>query len=315
MSRIDPSDNCSHRYQAFGLRIDSDLLLPELPGDPSSSVLPADVWIRRRELESVVGPDEPAAFRFGDAEALLSWRDVGDFRVRDGRAIDYAPREGVDAALTSLPLLGPVMGVLLQSRGLLTLHGSAIALENGVAIFLGDKGAGKSTTAATLIQAGKTLLTDDIVAVDSRPEPRLYPAYPQVKLTREAEISIGVAAQPMARPHPAFEKTRLLIDAPFDPAPRPPAAAFVLDRGSEFALAPLTGADALMALMRFSYATRFGQAFIHGRTAAAHMRQCADLARQIPIQRLTVPNGLDRLRALPEWLEGRLADLAGELAR
>lgn len=313
MSRIDPSDDCSHRYQAFGVHIDSDLLLPELP--TSSSVLPADVYIRRGDLESVLGPGEASAFRFGDREAILSWRDVGDFRVRGGRAIDYAPREGVDAALTSLPLLGPVMGVLLQYRGLLTLHGSAIALNNGVAIFLGDKGAGKSTTAATLIQAGKTLLTDDIVAVETGRTSRLHPAYPQVKLTLEAEISIGVAAQPMARPHPAFEKTRLLIDAPFDPQPRSPAAAFVLERGNDFALAPLAGADGLMALMRFSYATRFGRALVHGRTAAAHLHQCADLARQIPVQRLTVPNGLDRLRALPVWLESRLADLAREPAR
>lgn len=315
MSRIDPSDDCPRRYQAFGLHIDSDLVLPELPGEPSPRRAAADVRIRRGEVECILEADEPAAFRFADDQALLSWRDVGDFRVRDGAVIDYAPREGVDPALTSLPLLGPVMGVLLQSRGLLTLHGSAIALDNGVAIFLGDKGAGKSTTAATLVQAGKALLTDDIVAIEGGPPPRLHPAYPQVKLTREAETAIAVAAQPMARPHPDFEKTRLLIEAPFDPAPRPPAVAFVLQRGSAFALAPLAGADALMALMRFSYATRFGRALIHGRTAAAHLRQCADLARRIPVQRLTVPNGLERLQGLPVWLEGRLADLAAEPAR
>jgi hypothetical protein len=312
MSRIDPPALSGRRYRAFGLCIDSDLALPELPVDTGSAS--ADVWIRRGEVESVLGPGDPAAFRFEDDDALLSWREVGDFRVRNGRAIDYAPRDGVDEALTSLPLLGPVMGVLLQHRGLLTLHGSAIALDNGVAVFLGDKGAGKSTTAATLIQAGKTLLTDDIVAIEGGSPLRLHPAYPQVKLTREAESAIAVCGHTMARPHPAFEKTRLLVDAPFDPAPRAPAAAFVLERGGEFRLTPLTGADALVAMMRFSYATRFGRDLIHGRTAAAHLRQCADLARRIPVQRLTVPNGLERLRALPDWLEAELAALSIEPA-
>jgi hypothetical protein len=207
------------------------------------------------------------------------------------------------------------MGVLLQRRGLLTLHGSAVALDAGTAIFLGDKGAGKSTTAAALIRAGKTLLTDDIVALECGSPPRLYPAFPQVKLTQEANASIALEAAAMARPHPEFEKQLLRLDAPFSAEPQQPSAAFVLERGVEFELHLLDGAAALMALIRFSYATRFGRDLIAGAAAADHLKQCAALSRSIPVCRLVVPNDLAALERLPDWLEAQIAALRAGTAK
>lgn len=306
MSRIEPTPRL-RRYSAFGLRIEADLALPELEPDMGSG--PPDLRIRLGSAPSILDTEAPAAFRFQEDEALLSWRDVGDFRILGRDLIVYQPRAGVDEALVSLPLLGPVMGVLLERRGLLTLHGSAVELSAGVAVFLGDKGAGKSTTAAALVRAGKTLLTDDIVAVDCRGTPRLYPAYPQVKLTEEASASIAVDGEAMARPHPAFEKRRLRLDAPFDPAPREPKAALVLERGAAFALHPLRGAAALTALIRFSYATRFGRDLISGRSAADHLRQCAALSQKISVCRMVVPNDLGALAQLPDWLESEISRL------
>ena len=293
----------------FGLRVEADLALPELKAvtDPAA----IDVRIRRSEVPCILQGNEAAAFRFAADEALLSWRDVGAFRVLGRDLVEYKPREDVDAALVSLPLLGPVMGVLLERRGLLTLHGSAVALSAGVAVFLGDKGAGKSTTAAALIRAGKSLLTDDIVAIDCGSTPVLYPAYPQVKLTHEASGAIAVAAELMDRPHPAFEKNRLRLNAPFDPSPQRPRAALVLERGERFELRSLSGPEALTALMRFSYATRFGRTLMSGKAAADHLRQCAALSRTLAVCRLTVPNDLAALSELPAWLENELRRLGG----
>lgn len=306
MSRVEPQPPL-RRYTAFGLRIASELALPELERGPETGAY--DVRIVRTPTPCVIEDESAAAFRFGPEDAHLSWRDVGDFRIIGRDRIEYWPRPGVDEALVSLPLLGPVMGVLLERRGLLTLHGSAVALSSGVAVFLGDKGAGKSTTAAALIRAGKTLLTDDIVAIDCAASPVLYPAYPQVKLTEEASASIAVVGEAMARPHPAFEKQRVRVDAPFSLAPRRPSAALVLERGEAFGLHPLNGGAALTALIRFSYATRFGRELMSGRSAADHLRQCAALSRKIAVCRLVVPNDLAALAELPAWLEGEVATL------
>lgn len=306
MSRIDPHPPL-RRYRAFGLSIHSDLALPELEAEVGDG--DADLCVRRGDVETILSGDEPAAYQFGDDHAVMSWRDVGDFRLTGTHTIEYSPRADVNMALVNLPLLGPVMGVLLERRGLLTLHGSAVALTSGVAVFLGDKGAGKSTTAAALIRAGKSLLTDDIVAIDCSAGPALYPAYPQVKLTDEANASIVVSGESVARPHPDFEKNRLRLDAPFDSSPRRPTAALVLERGAEFGLHRLAGAEALSALIRFSYATRFGRDLINGASAANHLRQCAALSRQVAVCRLVLPNDLAALAGLAGWLEAELEQL------
>ena len=306
MSRIEPLQP-SWRYVAFGLVIEADFQLQELEPYASDSV--ADVQIMRGAAPTILEGGGAAAYRFEDREAWLSWRDVGDFWIRGLNQIIYRPRPGIEDALVSLPLLGPVMGVLLQRRGLLTLHGSAVALDAGVAVFLGDKGAGKSTTAAALVRAGKTLVSDEIVDLYCGVPPVLYPAFPQVKLTQEASAAIALSAAAMARPHPEFEKRLLRLDAPFNHTPQRPSAAFVLERGVAFALHPLDGAAALTALIRFSYATRFGRDLISGPAAAEHLRQCAALSRSIAVCRLVVPNDLAALKELPNLLEAEVGRL------
>lgn len=305
MSRNDPSES-PFRYAAFGLRIESDLELTELEHDLDRSV-GCDVRIVRSQVPCIIEGSATAAYRFDNNEVILCWRDVGDFRIIGIDRIEYMPRPGVDEALVNLPLLGPVMGAFLERRGVLTLHGSAVALSEGVAIFLGDKGAGKSTTAAVLLRAGKTLLTDDIVAIDCREAPLLHPAFSQLKLTQEASASIKLGAEEMPRPHPEFEKHILRISAPFSLIPRRPHAAFVLERGEAFALERLDGVNALKALMRFSYATRFGRELITGSSAAEHLRQCAALSRSLAVYRLIVPDDLSALCDLPSYLEAEIA--------
>ncbi|TGV75989.1 serine kinase, partial [Mesorhizobium sp. M2D.F.Ca.ET.145.01.1.1] len=96
---------------------------------------------------------------------------------------------------------------LLHQRGLLVLHASAIAVTGRGAIFMGDKGAGKSTTASALIRAGHDLLTDDVVALDlANPnQPMIVPGFPQIKLAADAAAAISLGqAQVRPQVHPAI---------------------------------------------------------------------------------------------------------------
>src|SRR5690606_16473868 len=92
-----------------------------------------------------------------------------------------------------LPLFGPVMACLLHRQGLLVLHGSAVVIDGEAHAFLGDKGSGKSTTAAALIAAGLPLVADDVVALDRLEDGRLAvrAAFPAMKL--DARMMAGFA--------------------------------------------------------------------------------------------------------------------------
>lgn len=302
-------------YSAFGLTLQSDLEMPELRASGPGK---ADVVVERGPVpDAHTHPDESVQFRFreetGAQHDTMAWLEVAAFEVREADRIVYTPADAASDALVSLPLLGPVMSVLLHRRGLLTLHGSAVDVGGTATVFLGDKGAGKSTTAAAMVRAGHDLLTDDIVAIDTARSgrPQVLPAYPQLKLTSSANSGLALSGvEEMPSPHPDFGKHRLLLDSQFRGLARPLGEAVILERGPRLELCRLRGMQAVGALLRFSYVTRFGDRIIRDQAQAVHLRQCVAVANQVRIYRLTVPDDLEGLAYVPELI---LADRAVRL--
>lgn len=296
----------THFYRAFGLLISSELALPELEVARPGS---ADLTIRLARTGRPP-PAVGAAFEFGADAQHLAWNGAGAFLIRGTGEIDIERASGADDRLLALPLLGPVMAMLLHLRGKLVLHASAIAVGGGGAIFLGDKRAGKSTAAAALVRAGHRLLTDDVVAIDPQQtgEQTILPAYPQIKLARDSAEAVDIEAVVEAELHPAIDKRQHRLTGGFSRCGVPAARVYVLQRGAEASVTTLPVQAALVALIRFSYATRFDTASLKGAAAALHLRHCAELARLVGVRRLVVPAGLDRLDELVRLVELDLAE-------
>lgn len=307
-----------HSYRAFGLAIASDLLLPELVPAPAG---PADLTIRLVDTgRAFPAPDAPGTFRFGDEACFLLYPQIGAFRICGPDLIEVEPLPGVDPALIGFPLLGPVMALLLQMRGAFLLHGSALGsgIDGGQAFaFLGDKGAGKSTTAAAFLRAGHALLTDDIIAIEGLEvgAGRISPAFPQVKLTRDASAALAGADLDERPDVPLVrDKQRFLIGSGFAEAGHVPRHFFLLLRGEALAIRHLDPKERMKAFLRFSYGTRFGPAAITPAMAARHARQCAALAHKARAAILTVPHDLARLDEVVAFVEAELA-AAGDAER
>ena len=252
-----PSDGQTMRerryYRAYGLTVASDVALPELepaelePAEPAA----ADILIAIGTIDMPKPSSEAATiFRFEPDRQYLAWHPVGSFLISNASRIDIEPAPGVDDALLAFPLLGPVMALLLHQRGLLVLHASAIAVAGRGAIFMGDKGAGKSTTASALIRAGHHLLTDDVVALHlARPDaPMIVPGFPQIKLAADAAAAISLG-QAEVRPqvHPAIEKMQHRLHGAFSGGAVPASRIFVLERGQRAGIALFTGIAATTA--------------------------------------------------------------------
>jgi hypothetical protein len=311
-----------HLYSAFGLVIASDMALPELvplpaPALPDTPRATPDVVIRLVHTgRAFPPPDTPGTFRFGTTECFLLYPQIGAFRIAAPWLIEVEPRPGVDPALVCFPLLGPVIALLLQARGAFLLHGSALAAGEGqrAFAFLGDKGAGKSTTAAAFLRAGYHLLTDDIIAIEGLENGgagSISPAFPQVKLTRAASDALAGAdlgerpGVPLVR-----DKQRFLVGSGFAAASHAPGHFFLLARGPALALRPLNAKERMKAFLRFSYGTRFGPAAITPAIAASHARACSALATRAEAAILTVPHDLAALDAVIDFVAARMADSA-----
>jgi hypothetical protein len=291
-----------HSYTAYGLGIHSAVPLPELTAAESA----ADVVVRLGNVDGIP-PHARHQERFSAAtegEAHLFWRGAGAFAVRGGREIVVEPAPGVDERVLRLYVVGPALAMLLQQRGLLILHGSAVLVPGGAVAFLAHAGGGKSTTAAAFYARGHGVVADDLVAVSLDAEGAVvFPGFPRLKLWPEVAAYLGEDPDTLSELHPGLAKRGRLVCTGFPRQPPRLQRIYVLEEGEPLALTPLRSAEALVEFVRYSFSARLLRAT--GRPL--HFRQCAGLAQQVPTRRLTRPPSLQVLPALLGRVEEDLA--------
>jgi hypothetical protein len=185
-------------YQAFGFFLMSELPLPELASAPRGAV--ADVMIRRGAAPvRLTGGRMAEPFIQVRGGACLITSPAGRLLVRSGREILIDQTPGASETDVRLFLLGSALSVLCLQRGLLPLHASVVAREDGAVAFAGPSGAGKSTLAAGLQRHGYTIWCDDLSAVDVRAEGLpVHPGVGRLKLTGDSLLLLGLNAQAFA---------------------------------------------------------------------------------------------------------------------
>lgn len=277
-------------FRAFGLRISSDLDLPELASNDDGGS-PADVSVRFGEAAPPPGAvKNEDGHEVAPRAARLAFPDVGAFLVSDGREVIVDPEAGVDERTVRLSLLGPVFAVLLHQRGFLVLHASAVAIGERAVAFLGESEWGKSTTAAAFFVAGRPFVADDVAAVSFEGDRAFVtPAFPQSRLWPESVTALGLDPSSLPLVHPAMEKRSLRTDARFRDEPLPLERIYLLAPGEELRVEPVDGHDAFVELVRHSYAASILR---ESGAQAQHFVQCTKLARIIGFRRLVTPNSL-----------------------
>jgi len=303
-----------NRYQAFGLTIESDFALKELREADSSIRGDADIRIIEADLGRPMPPkDSKPVFDYHDPEgAVMIWPFVAGFRIRASGVIEVKPAADADPRYLAFPILGPVMAWMLHLRKLFVLHASSVLIDGQSFSFLGDKMAGKSTTAAAFLRAGGNLLTDDLLAIDtlSQETPLIQPAFAQLKLSEDAAQAIqvpGADALPLIME--GFEKRQHKL-AGMHAQPVACDAIFVLKRGGdEPRIEWMDGATAVTALMRYSYNVRFHNAPIEMQDRQRHLRQCATLSKEARVGFLHVPADVEALQGTVEYVRQTMVDL------
>jgi hypothetical protein len=209
---------------------------------------------------------------------LLRISGAGAFAIPHGQAwIGVDPEPEAEEGAVVEALLGPALAVAFARRGTFVLHASAVVLRGrGVIGFLGESGAGKSTLASLLAAAGEgvALAADDLLAITMRGEEvAALPHFPQLKLEAMAMAAIAGLA-------PCYPLLALYVLAP-----APPAAAVDISEASE----ALPAGSAAAHLLRHTIA---GSLFAPD-LLTAHLGFAAEVARRVPLHRLTVPRRMD----------------------
>jgi hypothetical protein len=135
-------------YGIFGLSIGSSIDLQELEESRLTASEPhaVDACIRLGRV-----PPELAGvrrlykdFQIADGRALLGVPGIGRFLIQRGREIILDVVPGADHLDVRRALIGRALMALLHQRGLVPLHGSAVAVNGRPIGLIGVRGSGKS---------------------------------------------------------------------------------------------------------------------------------------------------------------------------
>lgn len=232
------------------------------------------------------------------ARLVLRVTPIGEFECTHDAIRVYRLMD-VSLAALQWQVYGLVISAWSEWAGYPVLH-AAVADIGGVALGLfGDSGAGKSSTALALLQAGHRTLGDDQMVVLQAPAgPMVCPAVPWFKLDERMARRVADNPAMLPRIHPAAAKRRYDVSkASWAEGPVPLRAGYVLSRGTSATIAfePVPPVDSLLALLRYTYVPRTVAA---AGLAARRFRVLAEVARRVPIFTLHYPDGEDHLDSL-----------------
>jgi len=292
-----PRSRGRHALTAYGLRIDSAIELPGLRRATAEHEDADRVDIAFGEIANLqdVGPGD--WHRLGPRCSTLVKAGVGAIEIRDGRRITVRVAGNAERELAHY-ILGPGMGLLLQQRGLFCLHASCVRIAGEAVAIAGDTGAGKSTLAHALLEAGHALVTDDIAAIDdSGTRPLVLPGHGALRMTFQHMTKAGLDPQGHEPLHAATDK-RLV---PLDPArcvrePLPLSRIYILARGDEQQTEEIDGLAGALAMLRHTFYPAL-QSGVVGTEAL--LQRCLRIREQVRVLRL---QRNDDLTALPQLL-------------
>jgi hypothetical protein len=305
--------NNKHHYQVFGLHIVSDILLPELMGAIDPLAVP-QVSIHLGKVPAAITDPilKTDGYQAAKGKFLFLVPGVANYYVADGNSIIVEPDKQAQEYSVRLFLLGTSFGALLQQRGILPLHGSAVVAKGHGVVFTGMSGAGKSSLLAAFRKRGYPFLTDDVVAVtvDSEGTAWIHPSYPQQKMWRDSTKAVGVETESLKPFYTYKDQEKFAVPAQqgFRHSPAPLAAVYELQVANcrEVELLTLAGIDKLAVLLSHTYRPWL----IDGLgMKATHFKQCAAVARQVTVSLLSRPAETFSLEEQVHCIEQDLAQL------
>jgi hypothetical protein len=293
-------------YKAFNLHFETPFTCPELLpiGDDEVESL-GKVVVRfgdvPEHLECAL--QQWPVFEASAHEILLRITGVGNFFIRNGNEIIIEKEEGVSEDALRLYLFGSAVGALLQQRGYLTLHASAIKTDKGAVLFAGDSGAGKSTTLQEFLRRGYQKLSDDTIALymdEKSGEVICLPSYPQSKIWQSTADLFAHNTAELRQLHPDMDKYALPTKEYFYDQELPLHAIYILqvsDEVEEIMLEEVSGMAKFKAVNDntyrnvYSYKLPYRQA--HFRIAERVSRDCGIVQVRRPCNSLTVDKVCD----------------------
>lgn len=314
-------------YGIYGLRVSSPiapLCPPAFPdarssaesrGTASSAETP-QVTIRMGRVPVRLTPcaDKGGSWERGDSwetapgVCLIRVNGVARYLVSGGRDILVESAPVADEREVSLYLFNRVFASLLQQRGVLTLRASVIETGRGAVMFVGRKGAGKSSLLAALLKRGYVMLADGVAGVTPGPDDRfaVLPSFPDVRLCADTMDEMDWWQRSKGNVRRDRKKHLVRADR-FRAMPLTVRAVYVLISHERNAIEidTICPADAFRQLCERTHSKKLLRGLGQRPT---RFRILTALVKHVPVARLTRPARAFHLDALADRVERHLQE-------
>ncbi|MEW5871909.1 MAG: hypothetical protein AB1894_21755 [Chloroflexota bacterium] len=232
---------------------------------------------------------------------VLRFADFADFYLLENHIFCHIHNHD-HLEIIETQLFSNVLSFWLERQGIPVLHASAISTKGHAIAFLGHSGVGKTTLAASLIQEGCSLLTDDILPIKSKDSKFLaVPCYPQIRLwPDEAKIITNNSVKINPTPH----KLRIRVGddsiGKFCNEEMPIGCVYIMERETQgyehipITITRLSARQAFIELTRYSFMPRTVQTLGY---QPHRLDVFASMSRQIPFCQLNLRRDLNYLSA------------------
>ena len=219
---------------------------------------------------------------------------------------------GLDRLLTPY-LLGNLVGMALRMQGQCVLHGNAARIGDRSIVWIGDKGAGKSTLSAAFLDAGYELITDDQLVL--YPDASIWrPGYgvPRIRLWPDSLGHVSASTLEVYR-QPFGDNVKGWLETDLSKRVEitgPPVTAICLLEPRQAALAevritPLSHGRGLQTLHRHRLARLYLP--LTPEQLNVEFARLARLASAVPVYSVQLPDDLRFLPAAVEQLAARFS--------
>lgn len=299
------------RYSLFGLEVDAQPAVPglvpfesdsrpdviyrvETMGSSPSAArrLTAAPWYESQWRDDRTGEPGLRIYRSTmDGSFLFLYADGVEFIIRaEGNHVIGRMPPNVTIGDMATYFTGPVLGFVLRVRGVVSLHASVIEVGDSAVAFVGDAGAGKSTTAAMFVQLGHRVITEDVAAL-SCDGGRLMvrPGCAEIALCPDAVSLLYGSTEALPHFSPGWIKRRLDLTArgAFVNTPRPLAAIYLLEPRREAPAAPCVSPISVGRAMVQLLGNIYGNQLLHEELRTSELDTVHHLAATVPIKTAT----------------------------
>ena len=301
------NQNFRNCYFVYGISVESEIPLPELPGtDLAPSV---NVKVGQIDKEAVKAQfkaseifDRPGFTVYaGEKTVFIDWYDFCYGLIEDGTRATVEVHPGIDIEDVASLVTGPILSIALHQQKKLVLHASAVSIDGVCLVFMGDKGYGKSTLAAHLQARGHRLISDDVVPIRFVDDtPLTSPGYPQIKIFPDSVESIGVSPDSLPQVNKYITKRYYECQQNFSTEPVRIGQIYVLGMDDDLKIEKKSFTDAFVNVLTNTYMFRYLEAT---HSSQIHFAQCQRLLNMVPVSDLKRPHDFSYISKICDRLE------------